>query len=150
MKTFEKKKLKIEEDKQRLFLKEKILKDQEKKKRAVRFSEIGRLAYKADIDQLDNDILLGAFLEMSNNINEAQTEKWKRNAELFIKAQSESDSIPLTIKFKTDPEKTILNELSKIKFRWNRFLKIYYGKGNRKEVETLLQECHYQINEIND
>jgi hypothetical protein len=150
MDALEKKKLKIDEERQKLVLKERILKEQEKKRRAKQFIEIGRLAYKADIDQLDSHVLLGAFLEISKNKNEKQVESWKKNADIFVQEQSESHSTPLTIKFKSEPAKSIIEELVKLKFKWNRFLKIYYGKGNRKELENLLKNCECQLCEIND
>jgi hypothetical protein len=150
MNSLEKKKLKLDEEKQKLLLREKILKEQEKKKRAKQFIEVGRLAYKANIDQLDPHILLGAFLEIAQNKNERQIEKWKQNSESFINEQGETNSVPLTIKFKTEPDQSIINQLSELKFKWNRFLKIYYGKGNRKNIESLLNNCNYQMEEVND
>lgn len=147
----EKKKSKIEE-KQKNLLQEKIrLAEKEKKIRDKRFFDIGRLANKANIEHLDNEILLGAFIEISNNSKEESLlKKWKKIAEEFSNEKMQSDKTPIVIKFKTDPRKEILSILKEENFKWCRFRKEFQGLSNYEKIKDLLQETDASIQIIAD
>ena len=141
---------KLEMMKKKIQLQEKILKEKEKRQRALRFEEIGRIAVKANIDSLDENTILGAFLEISEKINERKTiEDWKRRAEKFLTVAEKTDDSPISISFKNDPSTEIKNKLKDANFKWNRFRKEYYGFGNKSELETLFKETESTIEVLN-
>ena len=147
----EQKKLKLDEEKKKLLLKAQLLQEQEKKKRVKRFQEIGRLAYKANIDHLSSEALLGVFLEIAENSQqEASIQKWQTRAQAFLKTRSEENSTPLAIKFKAEVSKKIADQLRELNFKWNRFRKEYYGYGNKSQLTHLLDGANCHIQEVLD
>ncbi|WP_068468679.1 conjugal transfer protein TraD [Candidatus Protochlamydia phocaeensis] len=144
----EEKKKKVDEQIEKNLLKKKLLLAQEKKKRAAKFKDIGMLAYKANIDQLDEQALLGAFLEISKHTNDGKLKQWKDLAEEFSKTQSKHFDQVYSICFLEDPGIEIKQKLKENKFSWNRFRKEYYGKGQKSEIEALLKNSKYKIEEI--
>lgn len=66
-------------------LKEKLIKEKERQVRARRLVEIGKLAGKAEIDRLDEEVILRAFLEIAENLKEKKNnlEKWKKKQKSF-------------------------------------------------------------------
>ena len=110
-------KLKI--SKAKIQLKEKLLKEKERKQRTIQFSEIGRLAYKANIDQIESTALLGAFLEIAQHAkNLEKIEVWKKSSISFLKKQESEERSPLTISFKKEPSTEIKEMLKKLNFKW--------------------------------
>lgn len=147
----EKKKLKLDEEKKKLLLRSQLLQEQEKKKRSKRFQEIGRLAYKASIDHLDAETLLGVFLDIADNSQQTDfLQKWKSRAQAFLKARSEENATPIAIKFKSDVNKEMAQKLKELNFRWNRFRKEYYGYGNKSQLTQILGEANCHIQEVLD
>ncbi len=144
----EEKKKKIDEQIEKNLLRKKLLLAKEKRKRAAKFSDIGRIAYQANIDQIDEKALLGAFLEIANNINNEKINQWKNNAEEFSKAQSKNSDQVFCINFLEEPSNEIKQKLKENKFSWNRFRKEYYGKGNKSDIEDLLKDCKFKLEEI--
>lgn len=144
----EEKKKKIDEQIEKNLLKKKLLIAKEKKKRASKFSDIGRLAYRANIDQLDEQVLFGAFLEIAKNIKDETVKKWKEDAEEFSKIQVKNSEQIFIISFEEEPTREIKRKLKENKFSWHRFRKEYSGKGNREEIEYLLKDCKVKIEEI--
>lgn len=146
MDKFEEKKKKIDESIEKNLLKKKLLLAKEKKKRAVKFSDIGRIAFKANIDLLDEHVLLGAFLEIANNSNETNFEKWKSLAQQFLNSKNSNQIF--CIKFLEEAGIEIKQKLKENKFSWNRIRKEYYGKGDKIEIEKMLQGCKFTLEEI--
>ncbi|CUI18067.1 Putative conjugative transfer protein TraD (plasmid) [Candidatus Protochlamydia naegleriophila] len=146
MDKFEEKKKRIDERIEKNLLKKKLLLAKEKKRRAIKFSDIGRIAFKANIDFLDEDILLGAFLEIAMNSNESNFSKWKTLASEF--SSSKSSNQIYSINFLEEPESSIKQKLKENKFSWNRFRKEYYGKGDKIGIEKMLQGCKFTLEEI--
>lgn len=144
----EERKKKIDEQIEKNLLRKKMLLEKEKRKRASKFTDIGRLAYRANIDQLDEQTLFGAFLEIAKNINEEKLTRWKECADEFVKSQSKNDNQVFCIYFEEEPIQEIKRKLKDYKFSWNRFRREYYGKGNRDEIENLLKDCKVKIEEI--
>jgi len=144
-------KKKIEVQKKKIQIKEKMLKEHEKQKKFRRLSEIVATAIKANIDQLDEVTLLGAFLEIAGKMqNEKTLSEWKEMGELYLQNQDEKAAVPLIISFESDPGTPIKEELRKLRFRWNSFRKEYCGYGNQKELEALLQSSHATIEIIDE
>lgn len=131
---------KIERDKEKLRLKEKLVKLKEQKKRAKEFIEIGRIASRVDIDRLDCDVLLGAFIEISQRSQDPEVRAiWKQNAATFSKeSASEVSRSPLSVKFVADAPQDAVKKLKAVGFRWNRFRKEFLGYGNQTDIQNLL------------
>lgn len=144
----EEKKKKIDERIEKELLRKKMLLAKEKRKRASKFSDIGRLAYQANIDQIDEQALLGAFLEIARNMNDEKIHQWKNIADEFSKTQSKNSDLVFCISFEEDPNQEIKQKLKEQKFTWNRFRKEYYGKGQRSDIENLLKGCKFKLEEI--
>jgi Conjugal transfer protein TraD len=146
----EDKKKKYDKEIEKNLLRKKILLTQEKKKRAAKFSQVGKLAYQANIDQLEEAVLLGAFLEIAKaKENEEQLIKWKIQAEDFLTQQSKKSGHYFSIFFLEEPSSEVKKSLKANKFYWNRFRKEFYGKSEKSHIENLLQGCKYKIEEIN-
>lgn len=144
--SLDEKKKRLAQKKQSIQMQEKLLKEQEKKKRAARFAEIGRLANAANIDHFDQTTLLGAFIELAEKLqNDSAKEKYTKNGHDFLKQQKEKDSIPMFITFKSTPNKEIKEKLKTLKFKWNSFRGEFYGYGNKKDIETLLTGYEYLL-----
>ena len=146
----EEKKRKIDEQIEKNLLKKKMLLDREKRKRASKFSEIGKLAYQANIDKLEENILLGAFLEIANTANDENILKWKNAAKKFSNTSSNDSNQVLCISFLEEPTLEIKKLLKERKFFWNRFRKEYHGKSKKSDIENLLIDCKFKIEEIID
>ena len=146
----EERKKKVDEEIEKNLLRKKILLTQEKKKRIAKFSQVGKLAYQANIDQLEETVLLGAFLEIAKaKENEEQIIKWQIQAEEFLNQQSKKSGQYVSIYFLEEPSSEIKKSLKSNKFYWNRFRKEFYGKAEKPQIESLLQGCKYKIEEIN-
>lgn len=140
----EKKKLK-----EKLAAKEQKLKEREKKHLFNQLIGIGKLASKANIDNLEKMALLGAFIEISQKKNEQLIlENWSKIAEEFLKYIDQNNAVSLSVKFPSPPDKIILDKLKELKFKWNRFRKEFYGFGNKDEVSKILSETGCIIEEI--
>jgi hypothetical protein len=148
--SLEEKKKKLSEKKQDLLLKEKIIREKEKRQRFEKFSSVGELAYNANIDHLDHSILLGAFLEIAQIANKANEEKWQRNAEEFMKKQEAKIATPVSIRFLEEPTKEAKEKLKGMSLKWNSFRKEFYGYGNKKEIEESLIGLKFQVEEISE
>lgn len=142
----EEKKKKLAEKKQSIQIKEKLLNEKEKQRRAKQFAEIGKIAYQANIDKIEKETLLGAFLEISKKNHDKETiAHWKKSACEFLKKQESDETTPMTIIFTTDPSKEVKEKLKEIKFKWNSFRREFYGYGNKKSVESLLSGSEFRI-----
>jgi hypothetical protein len=144
--VLEEEKKKIENKKLKVKELERIFKEREKKQRARLFEEIGRLAYQANIDQIDKSTLMGAFLEIASQKNDPATlAKWKKNATSFTKEQEDSPQEALIISFQNEPPKEAKAKLKAMGFKWNVFRKEYYGYGSQKEMQNHLKGCDVSI-----
>jgi len=146
----EEKKRKIDEQIEKSILRKKMLLAKEKRKRASKFSNIGRLAYQANIDTIDEKTLLGAFLEIAKNLNDEKISQWQNNAEEFLNFLSKKTDQSFCILFLEEPSLEVKQKLKETKFQWNRFRKEYYGKCQKAEIEKLLNGCKFKLEEIVD
>ena len=149
VKTLEKQRVKLEEEKRRLILKEKLIKEAEKKKRIRGFSLIGKLAYKANIDLLDQETLLGAFLELSERVKDASDiEKWRSRAAQFLNVEASKNSKALSVIFLTEPTEEHKNFMRQLGFKWNRIRKEYLGHSSKDILEKMLVGISIKISEV--
>ena len=144
--NLEERKKKIELQKQKLQIREKMVKEKEKQRRFKRISHLVEIALKAGLDQLDDDTLMGAFLEIVDKIsNDAVIKEWKKRGLESQKEEPQSQGVLLAITFKTEPAMEIRAALKKMKFRWNPFRKEFCGHGNQEECEYTLKGTDYKI-----
>ena len=146
----EEKKKKIDEQIEKQQRKKRLLLAKEKGKRAIKFKDIGRIAYRANIDQMNETALLGAFLEISKNSSEEKIKIWEEFAMKFDRSQNDQSNRVFSIFFIEDPDKEIKNLLKDRKFIWNRFRKEFYGRGRKEDIEHILKGCKYNLAEIPD
>lgn len=146
MTTIGKEKERLNKKLERLKEQEKKLLEKEKLMKKNRYAEIGKLAYKAKIGSLNENLLLGAFLEISHKMKtDSHQKSWEKLAEDFQNDLTSNSNTPLTISFKTHPDKEIQEQLKGLKFRWNSFRGEYYGYGNHDELKELLKNCSCKI-----
>lgn len=144
----EEKKKKINEQIEKNLLRKKMLLAKEKRKRASKFNNIGRLAYQANIDQIDEQALFGAFIDIAKSMNDEKILQWKKIANEFSNDQSKNYDQVFCISFLDEPSKEIKQKLKELKFTWNRFRKEYYGNGKKSDIEHLLKDCKFKLEEI--
>jgi len=148
-KSVEDKKKKLEKAREKVLLQERAIKELETRKRAKNFSEIGRIAFKADIDQLDKDVLLGAFLEISDKLTLNNfLEGWKEKAKTFIDSSSQKDQIGYSVVFSTEIDIEVKQIMKNFGFTWNRIRKEFSGYSNLKTLESELNKYSATITEI--
>lgn len=139
-------KKRLENEKEKIRLKEKLIRDRERKMRAKRFQEIGRLAHKAEIDLLDSDALLGAFLEIqSRKANKSDIAGWKEKASALKTADDQQGKTPMIVALKEEAPTEVKRKLSDLNFKWNSFRKEYYGHGNRGELSEILENIKHEL-----
>jgi hypothetical protein len=146
----EERKKRIDDQIEKNLLRKKMLVAQEKRKRASKFSDIGKIAYNANIDQLQDDELLGAFLEIAKNISNAKLVEWKEQANEFKNHRSKLMDQVFCISFLEEPTIEVKKQLKENKFTWNRFRKEYYGKGNQSEINEILENSKVKIEIIDN
>jgi len=141
---------KVKNRKDRLHHKERILLERARRRDAKRLTEVGKLAKKANIHQLDPDVLLGAFLEIGDLMDQQKNrEKWLERAALASNIPSSSAS-RIVVRFVSKPtegERKLLQDQS---FRWNAFREEFYGRGDMEAIRTLLEDSHCMIEAIDE
>lgn len=149
--VLEKEKQKLEEQKKKFLVQEAIIKEKEKKLQFKRAIEIGKLAIKANLDKCDSKALLGAFLEIANQLkNSNQTKIWEERASGFLNNQNQAATQKFSISFKDKPSKEVLKELKSHKAVWNRYRNEFYMKGNIEHIQKLLSNFDISIQLLED
>lgn len=140
---------KLEAQIERNLLRKKELLEKEKKKRVAKFSNIGRLAFRANIDTLDEEVLLGAFLEIAERMQQPENlQTWQVHARAFEKTQNDTSQQVFSVYFEEEPHKDIKQKMKSWKFIYNRYKREYCGKAEREQLEQLLKSCKVKIEEI--
>lgn len=147
-KKLEEKKKKIDEQIEKNLLRKKLLLEKEKKKRMAKFNHIGKLAFRANIDLLDEQTLLGAFLDIAKQANEENFTRWKTSAQAFENVQENSSNSTFSVYFEEEPNKEIKQKMRQLKFMYNRYRREYCGQAQREELDQLLKGCKVKIEEI--
>jgi Conjugal transfer protein TraD len=136
--TLEEKKLAVRQLENKLKLKR-------KKERTKKLTEIGSLAENAGISHLDGNVLLGAFLEVAENMNDPKKQAlWKS------KKLTSNDIQPVVINFKNLPPAELITKMKKIKINWNPIRKEYSGKADVSLLKELLKGAEHTIHIMND
>ena len=135
---------KLDQKKARIVLQENRLKDLERKKRTRRLIELGGLIAKAELDELNNNTLLGALLSLKKESTiESVLQKWTESgAEEFEKSKPTSENknkIAFVITFKQEPTREIKSQLRDLNFKWNQFRKEWYGYGIEQDLRPLIE-----------
>ncbi len=138
---------KLERLKAKLQSQEQKLKLTERKKRTRRLIELGGLIVKAELEELNNNTLLGALLSLKQHVtnNETIIPEWTEQGAQAFEAQTqhegegdEADTIPLVITFETEPPRELKSQLRDLTFKWNLFRKEWYGYGNIHELKSII------------
>lgn len=142
---------KLEEKKKELEIKKKTLEEKERRKnykrKEKRYIEIGKLAEKANIFNFEKDVLLGAFLEISEKSNsDEQINRWKERVESQNKV--ERDKTPISISFNEDPTKKEKSIMKEISFQYNKFRKEFYGYGYFEEIQNLVKDFQCKVEKL--
>ncbi len=127
--------------------KEKLLKLKERKLKTRRFIEVGSMASKYGIDQLDDETLIGAFSEMKERSQQpALLAEWKQKGAEF----STQHPSPLIVSFRKEISDELKDSLKERKFKWNHFRKEWQGYGIKEEVENLVKDALGNVTTVNE
>jgi hypothetical protein len=139
---------KLERLKAKLQSHEQKLKLTERKKRTRRLIELGGLIVKAELEELNNNTLLGALLSLKSSIAKHETiiPEWTEQGAKAFEAQKQdegegadgTDPTPLVITFNSEPPRELKSQLRDLNFKWNPFRKEWYGYGNMSELKSLI------------
>ena len=133
---------KLAAKKAKIEIREKLIKKRERKLKVSRFIEIGTMAARCGIDTLDDDQLIGAFIEIKERSKDHNAVKnWKKNGEEHLK----KNCLPLIISFANELDENMKKALKTLNFRWNSFRREWYGYGIKDELEKLIKESHGNI-----
>ncbi len=142
----------LDRQKARLQSQEQKLKTLERKQRTRRLIELGGLIVKAELEELNNNTLLGALLSLKQHMTNTETiiSEWtEQGAKAFeASVQNEgavTDTLPLVITFKTEPPRELKSQLRDLNFKWNPFRKEWYGYGNIHELKSLIKPANGTI-----
>ena len=144
-----KKKQVIEEKKKKIQIKERLLKEKEKQVLHKKYLHLGKLVHTTGLSNLNEDALLGAFLEIYNNSkNEQKIHLWEREGQNFSAKIGQTDQNQIIICFDSEPNPDTKKTLRELQFKWNAFRKEFYGYGDAKDLEILLKTANCKIEVI--
>lgn len=127
MNDLEKKKEALKLKKSRIEHQERLLKLKEEKNRTRILIEIGKVAYKAGINHLNTNTLLGAFLEIKEKGKEEEMIKqWTKKGTEAFDADKRENGEPLIVIFSEEPEKKIKTQMRKEGLCWNLYFSASY------------------------
>jgi len=143
----EKKKLALK--KSRIEAKEKRLKEKERKVRTRRLIELGGLVSKAGVEELNNNALLGALLDIKEKLKEESTvKKWKDKGAADFEKDKAQNGEALIVSFDTEPPREVKDKLRNLGLRWNRFRREWQGYGKKDLLEKELKEFGATIESV--
>lgn len=123
----------------KLEMKEKLIKEKERKLRTKRLIELGSIITSAGLDDLEKEILLGALLEIKNlSDKDEKINDWRVKGKEFLKTDEELNPQPLIISFASELPGEIKIALKQKKFKWNQFRNEWYGYGKKEDLEGFL------------
>lgn len=126
--------------------KEKQLIAKEKSSYQKRLLDIGRLAAKANIDSLDSNILLGAFLEIASRMNDKEcVSTWIKNSS---NKEQEKKGNRFAVSFKEQPSNEVKELLKSLGFRWNSFRGEYFGIASAESLEEISKKAKCKIDSL--
>lgn len=134
----------LEKKKKLEMLQEKLLKEHPKK--LDRLSEILQIAFHSKLDSLEDAVILGAFLEIAEKMQDPdKIQEWKKNGERYSLQGNKNPKTKLIISFASDPGEEIKAKLKELRFQWKSFKREFCGYGNQEEVENLLSGTEHRI-----
>ena len=143
----EKKKLALK--KSRIEAKEKRLKEKERNVRTRRLIELGGLVSKAGIEELNNNALLGALLDIKEKLKEESTvKKWKDKGAAAFEKDKAQNGEALIVSFDEEPPREAKDILRNLGLRWNRFRREWQGYGKKDLLEKELKEFGATIESV--
>ena len=143
----EKRKLALK--KSRIEAREKRLKEKERKVRTRRLIELGGLVSKAGIEELNNNALLGALLDIKEKLNEESTvKKWKDKGAAAFEEDKAQNGEALIVSFDAEPPREAKDKLRNLGLRWNRFRREWQGYGKKDLLEKELKEFGATIESV--
>jgi Conjugal transfer protein TraD len=149
--SIEAKKAEIEKKIEALKQREKILNEQEKRKRARKYTEIGRIADRAGISGLSEKELLGAFLEIAEqHEDEEQRARWKGRAEELDRSATSLGDVPILLTIEGTITTEIQRKLKDLGLKWNAVRKEWYGYGVPSKIGIALSGLKFNINEVSE
>jgi len=141
MEAIEEKKKALALKKSRIEAQEKMLREKERKLRTRRLIELGGLVVKSNIEGLNNNALLGALLEIKDQMNEREAiERWKDKGDAAFEADRVENGEALTVSFELEPPREAKSILRDLGLKWNRFRKEWQGYAQKERVEKELKE----------
>ena len=146
-----KEKKSLEEKKEKLKLREQILKEREKKALHKTFVSLGKLVHEAGLSSLDEQTLRGALAELSNSAKDStKRAQWKKAAELLQSQKDSHEQSQIVIVFQEIPDANTKKMLRDLQFKWNSFRKEFYGYGNPGKIKALTKELKCSVEVIDD
>jgi hypothetical protein len=123
----------------KLEMKERLIREKERKQFTKQLIKLGEFVSKAEIDQLDPEVLLGALLDIKDlSSNADKMKQWKEKGKYFLEVDVELNPQPLIISSASDLPIEIKSALRERKFRWNQFRHEWYGYGKIEELQEFL------------
>lgn len=139
--------MKIAQKKERLEIKEQMLKEKARKLKNQKCIRIGLMASNFGLDQFENTVLSGAFSEIQSRSRQSGIlEQWRQIGEGLAKKEQE----PLILSFEKSPTEELKNLLKERKFRWNRIRKEWQGYGIKQEIERLTEDFGGKVEVVSD
>jgi len=99
------------------------------------------LVVKSGIEELNNNALLGALLELKEMAKEDATVKmWKNNGDAVFEQDKKENGEALIVSFDLEPTREAKAKLRDLGLRWNRFRREWQGYGSKELIEKELKE----------
>lgn len=141
-------KLSLEEEKKKLALKklqieakEKRIKEKERKVRTRRLIELGGIVSKAGIEDLNNNTLLGALLEIKDKKDqESNLKKWRDRGATAFEQDKVKNGEPIVVYFDLEPPREAKEALKTFGLKWNRFRREWQGYAKKEALTEALKE----------
>lgn len=131
----------ISAKKEKLEMREKLLRNKERKIQTKRLIQDGELISKAGIDHLDPNALLGALLEIKEKSkNEKSISEWSEKGKALLASHRSEGKQPLIVSFDSELLPITKSTLKSLKFKWNPFRKEWYGLGKKEDIESIFKD----------
>jgi hypothetical protein len=137
---------KIEHTKKKIELKERQLKDKQRKSEVKEYIRLGQIVQKSGISHLSENALLGSLVQI------AEESKSQKNIDRWESAGAELLAIdpktPLIISSAEYTDKELRNAIKNLNFKWNSFRNEWYGHGNLTSVQEALKAFKVTIEKV--
>ncbi|MBT4880558.1 MAG: conjugal transfer protein TraD [Alphaproteobacteria bacterium] len=136
----EKKKIRLEQLKNRLKEQESLLKKTERKSRTRKLIELGGLVSKAGLSDLNTNALYGGLLSLKEAREKIpqEVDKWEVKGGVEFGKESKKKT-PVIVVFKDKPSAEIRAKIRESGLRWNAIRKDWQGHVMLKALENVLQ-----------